>query len=177
MHPKVRKKRKSKKELEKEVEILKKEIKELREHSLRQMADFENYRKQLDREREEFMEYANEKLITQLLEVIDNFERALPILKENDPESAHGIEMVYKQLVQILEKSGLRRIEAIGKKFDPYYHEVFLQEESDEPEGTIIEELQKGYMLNSKVIRHSKVKVSKEKGKRRRGDEKWQKKK
>ncbi|HDI72788.1 MAG: nucleotide exchange factor GrpE [Candidatus Altiarchaeales archaeon] len=161
MHSKHRKRGKSKKELEKEVEGLKKEIEELRKHSLRQRADFENYRKQLDREREEFMKYANEKLITQLLEVIDNFERALPELEKNDPESARGIEMIYKQLMQILEKAGLRRIEAIGKKFDPYYHEAFLREKSDEPEGTILEELQKGYMLNLKVIRHSKVKVSK----------------
>lgn len=155
MHSKVKKKGKSKKDLEKEIE-------ELREHSLRQRADFENYRKQLDREREEFMKYTNEKLITQLLEVIDNFERALPTLKKNDPESAEGIEMVYKQLMQILEKYGLKKIEALGKKFDPYYHEAFLYEESDEPEGTILEELQKGYMLDLKIIRHSKVKVSKE---------------
>jgi molecular chaperone GrpE len=147
--------------LKKETERMEKEIGELRENSLRQRADFENYQKQLDRDKEEFVKYANEKLIVQLLEVVDNFERALVGLEKNDPESAGGIGMVHNQLMQILEKSGLRRIEAVGKKFDPYYHEAFLQEESDEPEGTVLEELQKGYMLNLRVIRHSKVKVAK----------------
>ena len=158
MHPKLRKKAKSKKELEKEID-------ELREHSLRQRADFENYCKQLEREKEGFMKYANEELITRLLEVVDNFERALPTL-EKDPESARGMEMIYKQLMQVLEKTGVRRIDALGKTFDPHYHEAFLQEESDEPEGIILEELQKGYTLNLKVIRHSKVKVAKAKEKK-----------
>lgn len=128
---------------------------------LRQRADVENYRKQLDKEKEEFAKCANRDIISDLLEVADNFERALPVLREKDPESAKGMEIVYKQLMKTLEKYGLCGIDALGKKFNPDYHEAFLQEETEGPEGMVLEELQKGYRLKDKVLRHSKVKVSK----------------
>lgn len=151
----MRKKRKTKKD---EIERLKNELNECKEKLLRLQADSENYRKQLDREKEEFMRYSNEKLITELLDVIDNFERA--IKNSHDP----GVKMIYNQFLNVLKAHGLKPIDALGKKFDPYYHEAFLQEESDKDEGTIIGEFQKGYMLNQRVIRHSKVKVAKNKG-------------
>ena len=128
---------------------------------LRQRADVENYRKQLDKEKEEFVKCANRDIILDLLEVADNFERALPVLRKKDHELTLGMEMVYKQLMKTLEKYGLCGIEALGKKFDPDYHEAFLQEETCGPEGMVLEELQRGYKLQDKVIRHSKVKVSK----------------
>ncbi|RLI92745.1 MAG: nucleotide exchange factor GrpE [Candidatus Altiarchaeales archaeon] len=154
MHKKKkrRKRGKTKKELEAE-------LREKEEDILRLRADFENYRKQLDREKEEFARMANEKLITQLLDVVDNFERAIPTIK--DEETMKGIKMVYRQFYKILEENGLKKIDALGKKFDPYYHEVLMREESDKEDGTIIEEFQPGYMLKEKVIRHSKVKVAK----------------
>ncbi|OYT42461.1 MAG: nucleotide exchange factor GrpE [Candidatus Altiarchaeales archaeon ex4484_43] len=152
MHKKRGKRGKTKKELEAE-------LKEKEEDILRLRADFENYRKQLNREKEEFAKIANEKLITQLLDVVDNFERAISTI--NDKETMKGIKMVYRQFYKILEENGLKKIEALGKKFDPYYHEVLMREESDKEDGTIIEEFQTGYMLKEKVIRHSKVKVAK----------------
>ena len=120
-------------------------------------ADFENYRKNLDKEKAEFEKSANESLVRELLAVIDDFERVLQNAKEDKP----GLEMVFRNFTGILEKKGLKKIEALGKPFDPYYHEAMISEKSDRPEGTILEELQNGYMLNSKVIRHSKVKVAK----------------
>ena len=83
-----------------------------------------------------------------------------------------GIEIIYSQLIDTLHSQGLKHIECVGKKFDPYYHEVLLTEESNEPENKILEELQKGYMLNDKVIRHSKVKISKKKGEEAKKEEK-----
>ncbi len=153
---------------EEEVSELKDRIKDLEERIqdqdytiLRQRADVDNYRKQLDKEKEDFVKCANKDIILDLLEVADNFERALPLLRKKDPESARGMDIVYKHLMKTLEKYGLCRIEAMGKKFDPGYHEAFLQEETEGPEGMVLEELQRGYLLKDKVIRHSKVKVSK----------------
>ncbi len=148
-----------KKKTEKPTKDPEAELKEKEEDILRLRADFENYRKQLDREKELFAKIANEKLITQLLDVVDNLERASSTVK--DEKTAEGIKMIYKQFYKILEENGLRKIEAQGRKFDPYHHEVFIQDESDKEDGTIIEELQTGYMLKGKVIRHSRVKIAK----------------
>ncbi len=121
-------------------------------------ADFDNYKKKLMNEREEFVSQANENLIKELLGVLDDFERSLVLIKNED--DLRGVELVYKNFLKILESFGLKKIEAEGKKFDPYYHEILLKEKSDKEEGVILEEFQKGYLLNGKVIRHSKVKVS-----------------
>jgi len=160
--------KKTKKELELENKELKKELSEktkLAETYLEQLkylqADFDNYKKIVLRERENFVKQANENLIKELLTILDEFERSLVLIKNKD--DLRGLELIYKNFLKILEKFGLKKIEAVGKKFDPYYHEVILQEESDEPEGTILQEIQKGYMLNSKIIRHAKVKIAKKK--------------
>lgn len=146
-----------------EQEDLAKEVAEKRESIMRLQAEFENYRKALDREKQEYMKYAAEKIIIDLLDVADNFERAIPELRKKDPEGAAGMEMIYRQFMKVLEKHGVSAIEAEGKPFDPYSHEAFLQAEGDKPDGTVLAELQKGYMLNNKVIRHSKVTVCKNK--------------
>jgi len=153
---------------EEEISELKDRIAELEDRihdqdctNLRLRADVENYRKQLDREKEDFMRWANKNVLLDILAVADNFERAIPMLRKKDPEGAQGMEMVYSQLMKSMEKYGLSKIDVIGKKFDIRFHEAFLQEETDGPEGVILEELQKGYILNDKVLRHSKVKVSK----------------
>lgn len=125
-------------------------------------AEFENYKKRIEKENCEFIKIANEDLITALLPIIDNFELALKSCRVQDNFSK-GTELIYSQLVDALRSQGLKYIDCIGKIFDPYYHEVLITEESGEEPNTIIEEFQKGYLLHDKVIRHSKVKIAKKK--------------
>ncbi|MBU90571.1 nucleotide exchange factor GrpE [Candidatus Woesearchaeota archaeon] len=134
-------------------------IAELTDTLQRTQAEFENYKKRVDKEKAEFVKYAKAELIQRLLSTIDTFEIALKNTKDNE-KFVKGMEMVYVQLISLLHSEGLKPIESLGKKFDPYLHEVMLKEKSDKDEGIILEELQKGYMLNDKVLRHSKVKVS-----------------
>jgi len=134
--------------------------KELREMLQRVQADFENYRKRVEKEKEQFAATASSLIIKQLLPVVDNFEAALKN-KSSNAEFAKGIEMIYAQLFSVLESAGLKPIEAEGNQFDPYLHEALMQEESDKGDGIVIEEFQKGYMIGDTVVRHSKVKVSK----------------
>jgi molecular chaperone GrpE len=137
---------------------------ELKETLQRVQADFENYRKRMEKDKMEFVKFACSDIIKNILPVIDNFEVALKN-SANNKEFVKGVEMIYAQLFEVLEKAGLRKIDAEGKKFNPYVHEALMQEESDKDEGMIIEEFQQGYMLNDTVIRPSKVKVSKGKKK------------
>ncbi len=138
------------------------EDRKLAETYLRQLkyfqADFENYKKRISKEREEFVSTANENLIRELLSVLDDFEMANTHAKNK--EDAEGLKLIHKNLLKILEKFGLKKIETEGKKFDHNFHDVLLKEPSDKEEGIILEELQAGYLLNGKVIRHSKVKIS-----------------
>ena len=142
-------------------------IGELTETLQRLQAEFENYRKRVDKEKEEFVKYAKAGLMQRLLSTIDTFEIALKSTKDNE-KFVKGMEMVYAQLISLLHSEGLKPIEAAGKKFDPYLHEVMLKERSDRDEGIVLEELQKGYMLNGRVLRHSKVKIS-EKAEKKEG--------
>jgi molecular chaperone GrpE len=126
-------------------------------------ADLENYKKRTARERDEFVKFANGGLILDLLDVYENLERALDTAKKSsDDKMAKGLEMIYGNMKAVLEKYGLKPIKAVGEKFDPYLHEAVMQEVSDDHEDeTVLEEYQKGYTLNMKVIRYAKVKVSK----------------
>jgi len=158
----------TKRELERRVKKLEKELEEktkLAEERLNQLkylqADFDNYRKMLEREKEEIIKMANENLIRELLIIIDDFERVLQQM--DNGKSKEGLMLLHRNFFKILQNHGLKQIEALGKKFDPYYHEVVLKEESDEEDGIILEELQKGFMLRSKVIRPSKVKIAENK--------------
>lgn len=148
--------------------------KELLETLQRVQADFENYKKRVEKEKSGFVKSACSGIIAELLPVLDNFEVALKNAAGNN-EFVDGIKMIYSQLFSILEKNGLKQIEAEGKKFNPYVHEALMQEESDKDEGTIIEEFQKGYMLGDAVLRHSKVKVSRKKEKTAEKTEKTKK--
>ena len=125
----------------------------------RTQAEFENYKKRVDKEKQEFVKYSKAELIQKLLPIIDTFEIALKNNKDNE-KFVKGMDMVYAQLISLLHSEGLKPIDSLGKKFDPYLHEAMLKEKSEKDEGTVLEELQKGYMLNDKVLRHSKVKVS-----------------
>ncbi|MCK5321250.1 nucleotide exchange factor GrpE [Candidatus Pacearchaeota archaeon] len=119
----------------------------------RLQAEFENFRRRTEEERKIIFKNANEDLILKLLGILDNFELALEHLDDK------GINMIYSEFYDILENEGLKPIKAEGK-FDPRIHEALIQEEGEEDEK-IIEELLKGYTLNDKVIRHSKVKITK----------------
>ena len=136
-----------------------KKIEELTDTLKRLQAEFENFKKRTDKEKAEMINYANAEMIANLLPLLDTFEIAFK--NTNDKEKfVEGMKMVYAQFHSLLEAEGLRPIKAVGEKFDPYRHEVLLKEKSEKPEDTIMEEFQKGYMLNDKVVRHSKVKIS-----------------
>jgi len=127
-------------------------------------ADFENYKKMEARERKTFEMNATETLIRNLLPIIDSFEIAIELAKKNYNKAVFikGIELIYSDFLSELGKEGLKQIKAVGKKFDPYYNEVTMTViDNTLPEDTVVEEHEKGYMLGSKVIRTSKVKVSK----------------
>ena len=138
-----------------------KRIEDLIDTLQRLQAEFENYKKYVERYQQDLRKYAAADLIGQLLQILDSFELALKHT-DNKETLCKGVELIYSQFYSLLEKQGLKKITANGK-LDPNIHEVLLKEESDKEEDTIIEELQKGYMLGDKVLRHSKVKVSKHK--------------
>ena len=162
----MEKEKKEKKEVKKieitkeEFEKLKKEIEESNEKFLRAQADLINYRKRKDEEVERYLKYANEDLILDILPVVDNFERALNV--ESDSKFTEGVKMIYANLIGILEKYGVKEIDALGKKFDPMYHNAVMTEEiKDKETDIVVEVFQKGYMLKDRVIRPAMVKVNK----------------
>ncbi|MGN1413784.1 MAG: nucleotide exchange factor GrpE [Anaerovoracaceae bacterium] len=127
---------------------------------MRLMADFQNFKRRTEKEKSDIYAFANEKIISELLNVIDNFERALLHGAAGD-SFAEGMNMIFKQLQGVLEKAGVKEIEALGLDFDPNFHNAVMTEDSTEYEsGKVTEVLQKGYTLNSKVIRPSMVKVA-----------------
>jgi len=143
-------------------------------HLQRLQADFENYKKRSQKERESLMEIATEILVLKLLPVVDNLERAinsakdLSVAPKGEAETKksnnlqEGMNLIYRQMNEFLEEAGVTKVSGKGEVFDPAFHEAVAQEETDKyPEGTILEELQKGYLLNSKLIRPARVKIAK----------------
>lgn len=148
-----------------EIERLKKELEEQSrraEERLNQLrylqADFDTFRRRYAKEKEEITGLANEKLIDNLLVVLDDLERALPSLELE--KNRTGMEMIFKKFLKILSEFGLQPIECVGKKFDPHFHEVICTEKCAKEPDTVLEELGKGYQLKGKVIRPSKVKIA-----------------
>jgi len=140
------------------------EYKELQDKYLRLAAEFDNFRKRSAREYARIIETAEDVLILELLQVIDDLDRALGHDADDLNSFKQGTEMIYNKFGEILKKRGLREIKAIGEAFDPNYHEAVMQlEVEDKDDGIIIEEVQKGYFLNSKVLRPAKVVVAKKK--------------
>ena len=133
------------------------------EKYVRLMAEFQNYKKRVAKEKNDIREYATEKLVMELLPVLDNFERALAASAEDDPAGyAKGMELIFTQMVTELQKSGLAEVEAEGQDIDPTKHNAVMTEENEELEsGKVSKVLQKGYALNDKVIRPSMVAVTK----------------
>jgi len=133
------------------------------DHLQRLQAEFDNYKKRVDREKAELIEYASAELVSELIDIMENLERGVASAKGSDDIDSivKGMEMVSTQLKDILGSRGLKPIEAVGKKFDPHYHEAMMMTPTDEyPYNTVIEEFQQGYMIKDKVIRYSKVRVS-----------------
>ena len=126
----------------------------------RVQADFENYKKRVEKEKEQFAKCASSEIIKQMLPVLDNFDVALKNVS-NAEEFIEGVKMIRSQMLSVFEKAGLKPIEAEGKKFNPYVHEALMQAESEKEDGIVLEEFQRGYMLGDVVLRHSKVKVAK----------------
>ena len=154
----------SKKDLNKKLEEVENEKNELSDRLLRTMAEFDNYKKRVVREKENLIKYGNEKFAFDLLSVMDNFERSLEQARSSQElESViEGIEMIQKQLVSAMEKFHVKPFESIGEPFDPERHEAMAQQEHEEyEENTVIEEYQKGYCLKEKLLRPARVIVSK----------------
>ncbi|MCR6544944.1 nucleotide exchange factor GrpE [Dehalobacterium formicoaceticum] len=151
-------------ELRNLVQKLEEEKGELVNLTQRLQADFENFRRRTRGEKEELIRYAAEGVITQLLPVLDNFERAIMAAKDGEEGKGYldGVEMIYRQLLQVLTNEGLEVVDAVGCAFDPNCHEAVMQIDGGEaPKDTVLEELQKGYFLKGKLIRPSMVKVAK----------------
>ncbi|QJC54378.1 nucleotide exchange factor GrpE [Paenibacillus albicereus] len=130
---------------------------------LRVQADYDNFRRRTQKEKEELGQYASAKLLTQLLPIVDNFDRAIAAAAGGgDSDSlAKGVDMIFRQLQGVLEQEGLKAMEAVGQPFNPEFHQAVMTVESDEhEEGIVVEELQKGFMLKDKVLRPAMVKVS-----------------
>ncbi len=131
-------------------------------------AEMDNYRKRMEREKENLLKFGNERVLSDLLQVVDNFERTNDMLKgDTDPKIKNivvGLDMVKKQFIDTLSKHGLTAIESVGKEFDPNFHEAMAQEyqEGVKP-NHIIKEFQKGYILNGRLVRPSKVTVASDK--------------
>lgn len=142
---------------------LESQVEEYRQRLLRAQADFDNYRRRTQREKEETAKYASMDLISRLLPVLDNFERAVVASQDSGDFKAlaKGVDMIHRQLLQLLEQEGLKPMETVGQPFNPEFHEAVMRVESDEhEEGTVVEELQRGYILKDRVIRPAMVKVS-----------------
>ena len=154
-------------ELEAKLESAQQEAQEAQDRFLRVSADFENYKKRLTREMEDFRKYANESLIKLLLPVVDNLERALDSVIDNKPADdpiAAGVQLTLTEILKIFEKFHVKPIESLEKPFDPGFHQAVMQEEADNhPDLTVLKELQKGYLMHGKLIRPSMVVVSKKK--------------
>ena len=139
------------------------ELEETKNKRLRALADFDNYKKRVVFEREQFAQFANQALIAELLPVLDGFGRAIEAAKGNE-EIVKGLALIKKQFEDALIKHGLCEVEAVNKPYDPHVHEAILQKEDEGPTGIVLEEMQKGYTLNGRLIRPAMVIVSKTKG-------------
>ena len=140
-------------------------IAELNERIVRLTADFDNFRKRAQRDKDEARQFANQGLLEKLLPVLDNFEMALTAVKGADPSVRDGVQMILDQLLSVLKESGVEPVDALGQPFDPNLHEALSQEETTEAEeGTVVQQVQCGYKLNDRLVRPARVVVAKAPG-------------
>lgn len=155
------------KDLETQLEAREQEAQENYDRLLRVSAEFENYKKRTTRELEEFRKFANQSLIKELLSVVDNLELAMNSTNGHekiDQGLLQGLEMTHREILKVFEKFNVKPIEAKGEVFDPTFHEAVMQEETDEYEAnTVINELQKGYLIHDRLLRPSMVVVARSK--------------
>ncbi len=151
-------------EMETRLESVEQEAKEAHDRFLRVSAEFENYKKRSAREMDEFRKFANESLIREMLTVVDNLERALNSSNNDNQANSHiaeGVDMTLKEILKVFEKFNVKPIEALGKPFDPNFHQAAMREETNErPENTVLNELEKGYMIHDRLLRPAMVVVS-----------------
>ena len=140
-----------------------KQLNDYKDSLQRLQAEFENYKKRIDKDKVQFRQFAAAEVVKSFLPVLDSFELALKSIVGNHDKLVKGIELIYGQFYSVLESQGLRPIKAVGERLDPYKHEVLMQEPTADvnKDGIVTEEFQKGYMLNDIVLRYSKVKVLK----------------
>ncbi len=142
----------------------KEKFEDMQDKYMRQLAEFENFRKRTDKEKAQMFDQGASNVLEKMLPIVDNFERGLAAVPEEEKGSAFadGMNMIYKQLMKQMEDLGVTPIEAVGKEFDPNFHNAVMQVESEEvEEGFVAQELQKGYMYHDTVLRHSMVAVAK----------------
>ena len=153
------------KEMEARLESLEKEAKESYDRFLRVSAEFENYKKRAAREMNDFRKFANESFIKAMLPVVDNLDRAIESSSNDDHAQnsvVEGVNMTLKEILKVFEQFNVKPFESLGKAFDPALHQAVMQEETDDhPENTILNELQKGYMMHDRLLRPAMVVVSK----------------
>ena len=151
-------------QLQAQIDTLTAERASLYDKLIRRQAEFENYRKRVERERGELYQHGRDDVLLQFLPVVDNFERALSSLEtsEGDAEALrHGVELIHKQFKDALSKFGLEAVEAVGQTFDPHVHEAVTTEATDKhKENTVIQEFQRGYRIGDRLLRPAKVKVA-----------------
>ncbi|MBS3167972.1 nucleotide exchange factor GrpE [Candidatus Woesearchaeota archaeon] len=162
MNKKVEEKSTQEQELKKRLEEQEKQLVEYLDTLRRLQAEFENYMKRTEKEKQEFVNFSNHKLITKLLTVADSFQKAIEVIK--DEETLKGVKMIEDQFHKTLKEEGLEIIQSHGQKFDPYKHEV-IDMINGEEEDVVVHEIQRGYILKNKVLRPSKVRISKVGGK------------
>lgn len=147
------------KQLLKEREQLQRQVKEFQDLAARRAAELENFRRRVEKEKEDFVRYANEKLLLELLPFIDDLHRAVESGKQqkNYEALAQGIELIYSKVMKILQQIGVRPIETVGRQFDVELHEALMHVPHEAPEGEIVQEVERGYLYGEKVLRHAKV--------------------
>ena len=137
------------------------QIEQLNDKVMRQMAEFENFRRRTEQEKSQMFNMGAKNIIEKILPVVDNFERGLATVEEGADPFADGMLMIYKQLLTTLDEAGVKPIEAVGQEFNPDFHNAVMHVEDEEVgENIVVEEFQKGYMYNDSVVRHSMVKVA-----------------
>lgn len=143
------------------LEELRRERDAVQDRLLRTAAEFDNYRKRMDRERRDLADYTAGEVLRELLPIIDNLERALQAAAPDDP-LRKGVELIHRQMLEMLRKRGVKPIDTLGTDFDPNFHQAVIHEESaDHREGEVMEELQRGYVVGDKLLRPAMVKVAK----------------
>lgn len=149
---------------------LEKKIEELNDKLLRSLAENQNLRKIHEKEREDLIKYSSSSFAREILNLADNLERAFGLFKDNPKFKSHefkdtmlGIELIEKELINSFDKNGIKSFESVGKKFDPNFHQALNEVESEQEDGMVIHEIQKGYMLNDRLLRPALVSISKKK--------------